>query len=636
MLARCYRPLNLIETPILFTALETAELIKYATNAFLATKITFINEVADLCERVGADVQQVGQGHGPRRPHRQEVPACRPGLRRLLLPQGHPGAAAHRRAAQHATCGSSRRWSASTRAASGAWSRRSPRPAAARSRGKTIAVLGVTFKPDTDDMRESPSLVIVPALQGEGATVRAFDPEGMREAGKLLPDVHWCQDAYDALEGADAAVILTEWNEFRGLDLERAREVMRAPLADRPAQHLRPGRRSRPPASTTPASAGRRRRPSRAALPLRSRPACPDRRTRFHPTLLREYDIRGIVGEHAACGRRARASARPSAPWCVAPAARRVVPGLRRPAELARAGRRHRRGLRRGRARGAADRPRADADDVLRGASPGGRRRAADHRLAQPAGLQRLQDDAGHEAVLRRPDPGDRPDRRQRAPTPRATAGERPRSTCSTAYVDRLAADYHGTRPLCGGLGRRQRCRRPGHGGPGRPAARPPQAACSPRSTATFPTTIPIPTEPHNLEDLIREVVDRRLRARHRLRRRRRPDRRGRRPGPDRVRRPDPADPGRRRAGAPPRRHDHRRRQDQPDLLRRGRAAGRRALDVEDRPFADQGQDGRGRRAAVGRDVGPHLLQGRLLRPRRRALRRRAPARHPGPRRRGP
>jgi UDPglucose 6-dehydrogenase len=96
--------------------------------------------------------------------------------------------------------------------------------------GKTIAVLGVTFKPGTDDMRESPSLVIVPALQGEGATVRAFDPEGMGEAARLLPDVDWCQDAYHALDGADAAVILTEWNEFRGLDLDRARDAMRRPL----------------------------------------------------------------------------------------------------------------------------------------------------------------------------------------------------------------------------------------------------------------------------------------------------------------------------------------------------------------------------------------------------------------------
>jgi UDPglucose 6-dehydrogenase len=96
--------------------------------------------------------------------------------------------------------------------------------------GKTIAVLGVTFKPNTDDMRDSPSLVIVPALQAEGATIRAFDPEGMREAGKLLPGVDWCQDSYHALEGADAAVILTEWNEFRGLDLDRARSLMRQPL----------------------------------------------------------------------------------------------------------------------------------------------------------------------------------------------------------------------------------------------------------------------------------------------------------------------------------------------------------------------------------------------------------------------
>ena len=96
--------------------------------------------------------------------------------------------------------------------------------------GKTIAVLGVTFKPNTDDMRDSPSLVIVPALQGEGAKVRAFDPEGMKEAKKMMPDVTWCEDAYDTLQGADVMVILTEWNEFRGLDLKRAKELMRQPL----------------------------------------------------------------------------------------------------------------------------------------------------------------------------------------------------------------------------------------------------------------------------------------------------------------------------------------------------------------------------------------------------------------------
>ncbi|HEX6012833.1 MAG TPA: UDP-glucose/GDP-mannose dehydrogenase family protein [Geminicoccaceae bacterium] len=229
VLARCYRPLNLIETPILFTALETAELIKYATNAFLATKITFINEMADLCERVGADVQQVAKGMGLDGRIGKKFLHAGPGYGGSCFPKD---TLALLRTGEQQNChlriveavvgvneGRKRRMVRKiTDACGGSVS------------GRTVAVLGVTFKPGTDDMRESPSLVIVPALQGEGAVVRAFDPEGMREAAKLLPDVHWCQDAYHALEGADAAVILTEWNEFRGIDLGRARELMRQPL----------------------------------------------------------------------------------------------------------------------------------------------------------------------------------------------------------------------------------------------------------------------------------------------------------------------------------------------------------------------------------------------------------------------
>ena len=222
LLARCYRPLNLIETPILFTALETAELIKYATNAFLATKITFINEMADLCERVGADVQQVAKGMGLDGRIGTQVPACRPRLWRLLLSQGHAGAAAHRRAANSAPAHRRDRGQRQRGPQAAHGREDHPRPAAARCAGKTVAVLGVTFKPNTDDMRESPSLVIVPALQGEGAVVRAFDPEGMPRPAKLLPGRRaGATTPTHALEGADAAVILTEWNEFRGLDLER-------------------------------------------------------------------------------------------------------------------------------------------------------------------------------------------------------------------------------------------------------------------------------------------------------------------------------------------------------------------------------------------------------------------------------
>ena len=351
--ARCYRPLNLIETPILFTTLETAELIKYATNAFLATKITFINEVADLCERVGADVQQVAKGMGLDGRIGKKFLHAGPGYGGSCFPKDT--LALLRTGEQHNT------HLRIVEAVVGVNEGRKRRMVAQDHRGlggsvagKTIAVLGVTFKPGTDDMRESPSLVIVPALQGEGATVRAFDPEGMREAGSCCRTSTGARTPITALEGADAAVILTEWNEFRGLDLERAREVMRAPLADRPAQHLRPGpgrgRRlrlcqHRPAGVTAPAP----RRGARSGIGLHGRPG-----PRFHPTLLREYDIRGIVG--STLHRRRRTRDRPGFGTMVAAAGgRQVVPGPRRPPELARARRGHRRGLHRGRARGAAD-----------------------------------------------------------------------------------------------------------------------------------------------------------------------------------------------------------------------------------------------------------------------------------------
>jgi UDPglucose 6-dehydrogenase len=229
ILARAYRPVNLIETPILFTTLETAELIKYATNSFLATKITFINELADLCERVGADVQQVAKGMGMDGRIGGKFLHAGPGYGGSCFPKDT--LALLRTGEQHNTPlrivetvvsvneGRKRRMVRKITDACGG-----------SVAGKTVAVLGVTFKPNTDDMRDSPSLVIVPALQGEGARVRAFDPEGMREARKLLPGVEWCQDAYDAIAGADVMVVVTEWNEFRGLDLERARELMRRPL----------------------------------------------------------------------------------------------------------------------------------------------------------------------------------------------------------------------------------------------------------------------------------------------------------------------------------------------------------------------------------------------------------------------
>ena len=189
VMAELYRPLYLNRAPILFTGRRTAELIKYAANAFLATKITFINEIADLCEKVGADVQDVARGIGLDNRIGAQVPACRPGLWRLLLSQGHAGAAQDRAGLRRRRCASSRRWSRSTTRASARWRARSRPRSAASLRGKTIAVLGLTFKPNTDDMRDAPSIPLITALQDMGAKVRAYDPVGMEQAKTVLPDV---------------------------------------------------------------------------------------------------------------------------------------------------------------------------------------------------------------------------------------------------------------------------------------------------------------------------------------------------------------------------------------------------------------------------------------------------------------
>ncbi len=228
VLAQAYRPLNLIETPILFTGLETAELIKYATNSFLAMKITFINEIADLCEKVGADVQAVAKGIGLDGRIGRKFLHAGPGYGGSCFPKDT--LALLRTAEQY---DSPLRTIEAVVAVNEARKRRMVRKiteaCGGSVAGKAVAVLGVTFKPNTDDMRESPSLVIVPALQAEGAEVRAYDPKGMEEAAKLLPGVAWGEDPYGILEGADVLVILTEWNEFRGLDLERVRRAMREP-----------------------------------------------------------------------------------------------------------------------------------------------------------------------------------------------------------------------------------------------------------------------------------------------------------------------------------------------------------------------------------------------------------------------
>ena len=215
-----YRPLYLMATPVVMTTLETAELTKYAANAFLAVKITFINEIADLCEKVGANVQDVARGMGLDGRIGKKFLHAGPGYGGSCFPKD---TVALVRTAQE--------YGAPARLVEtvvqvndtrkGAMASRVITACGGSVRGKTVGVLGVAFKPNTDDMREAPSLAIVPALQDAGATVRAYDPAAMHEATTLLPGVHWCADAYDVAVGADVLVIITEWNEFRALDLDR-------------------------------------------------------------------------------------------------------------------------------------------------------------------------------------------------------------------------------------------------------------------------------------------------------------------------------------------------------------------------------------------------------------------------------
>ncbi len=229
VMRKLYRPLYLIETPILFTRRETSELIKYAANAFLATKITFINEIADLCERVGADVYQVARGIGldgrigPKflHPGPGYGGSCFPKDSLALIKTARDKGAPLRIVEAVAEINDTRKRSMAQRVIDAC---------GGEVNGRTIAILGVTFKPNTDDMRESPSLDIVPMLQEAGANIRAYDPEGMAEAGPLLPGVTWCGGAYDAVLDADAVVILTEWNQFRNLDLDRVKALLKTPV----------------------------------------------------------------------------------------------------------------------------------------------------------------------------------------------------------------------------------------------------------------------------------------------------------------------------------------------------------------------------------------------------------------------
>ena len=223
-----YRPLFLNETPILFTSRRTSELTKYAANAFLAMKITFINEMADLCEALGADVQQVARGIGLDKRIAPKFLHAGPGYGGSCFPKDTLALVRTARDAESPVS-----LIEATVAANDARKLAMAEKIIAAMggvKGKTVGVLGLTFKPKTDDMRDAPSLAIVPALQAAGAKVQAYDPEGHHEAVPLLPGVDFRAGAYEAAEGADGLVILTEWDQFRALDLTRLKGLLNAPV----------------------------------------------------------------------------------------------------------------------------------------------------------------------------------------------------------------------------------------------------------------------------------------------------------------------------------------------------------------------------------------------------------------------
>ncbi len=226
LLRELYRPLNLIEAPILATNLESAELIKYASNAFLATKISFINEISMLCEAVGADVHAVARGMGMDKRIGNKFLHAGPGYGGSCFPKDTQ--ALVRIAQEHGTSSRIVEATIELNAAQKARMIKKIRNALGGSEaGRTIAVLGLTFKPETDDMRDAPALSILPTLVEKGAAIRATDPQGIEEARPLLPDsVQYFEDTWETLEGADCVVLMTEWNAYRGLDLSRIRETM--------------------------------------------------------------------------------------------------------------------------------------------------------------------------------------------------------------------------------------------------------------------------------------------------------------------------------------------------------------------------------------------------------------------------
>jgi UDPglucose 6-dehydrogenase len=223
-----YRPLYLIETPFVVTDIPTAEMIKYASNAFLATKISFINEMSTLCEKVGADVQLVAKGMGLDK---------RIGSKFLHAGPGFGGSCFPKDLAALIQTGERLGYSMQIATAASKVNDEQRqrmvekiRDTVGDLRGKTFAILGLSFKPNTNDLREAPALAIAQILMKQGATIRAYDPVALEEASRTLSGLTPCQDAYHAAEGTDALIIMTEWNQFRNLDFERLKTLMRRPV----------------------------------------------------------------------------------------------------------------------------------------------------------------------------------------------------------------------------------------------------------------------------------------------------------------------------------------------------------------------------------------------------------------------
>ncbi|MGX1306051.1 UDPglucose 6-dehydrogenase [Amorphus suaedae] len=229
VMAEVYRPLFVNQAPVIYTGRRTAELIKYASNAFLATKITFINEMADLCERTGANVQEVARGIGLDNRIGTKFLHAGPGFGGSCFPKD-----------TRALVETAREYDVPCRIVESVvqvneerktqMARKIVKACGGSVAGKTVALLGLTFKPNTDDMRESPAIAIADALREAGATVRGHDPEGMEQAKAVLPDLQYADTAYQCVEGADAIVLVTEWDAYRALDLPRLKELVRVPV----------------------------------------------------------------------------------------------------------------------------------------------------------------------------------------------------------------------------------------------------------------------------------------------------------------------------------------------------------------------------------------------------------------------